>query len=447
MKARHLTLFAVLLTALTLVGCENGRKAPAKTRVHVANAAPSFIQLWFQREQPLGVSPDALAFKAVTAYDYDVDTYDFFVYQRRAASQELLNTWTWKKELLADKEYTFVLAESAGQVVPQMVEYTPKLANAGDTQIAVVHAGEHLPPMDVYVQPTGSGIAGATPRGTVSFQGQIAPKTFASGEYEITLTAAGNPSSVLFASSAVNLAAGVTNVFAITDEGGQGPETTSIVAAQENSFVLYSANATGGVRALNVADDRQPRDLVINHEYSPPILPAIPYGTVSTYATVPVNPSLPITITPAGNSGVLEYDATFSAPAGTLSTVVIAGPAGTLTPQIVTDDRRRIRSEAKLRFFNAANQFTTATELVMVPPGITDQTTVGPSATLLAPSATDYVYAKPNEYDLVLREIGTNVVRAGPIHVTLVDGGIYGVVALNGPDTATMTLVYTDDTP
>ncbi len=98
--------------------------------------------------------------------------------------------------------------------------------------------------MDVYVQPTGVGIVGATPRGTVSFLGQVAPKTFATGDYEITLTAAGDPSNVVFASSAVNLAAGVTNVFVIADEGGLGTAAISVIVAQDNAFVLYSANAT-----------------------------------------------------------------------------------------------------------------------------------------------------------------------------------------------------------
>ncbi len=445
MKARHLKIFAVLLAALTLIGCDQGRQAPAKTRVHVVNAAPSFAQLWYRREQT--DSPDALAFKAVAAHDYDVDTYDFFVYQRRVATQDVLNTWTWAKQLVNDKDYTFVFAETAGQLSPQIVEYSPKLANSGDTQIAVVHAGESLPAMDVYVQPAGVGIAGATPRGSVNFLGQIAPKTFANGSYEITLTAAGDPNNVVFAATAVDLAAGVTNVLVIADDKGLGTTAISVIMAQDSSFVLYSANATASVRAINVADDGTARDFAINHEYSPPILPAIPYGTVTSYVTVPVNASLPISVTPAGNPGVLELDTQLSAAPGTLNTVMFAGPAGTLAPQIVTDDRRRIRSEAKLRFLNAANQFATVTEIVLLPPGTTDQTTIAATTALVAPGVTDYLYIKPGPYDLLFRETGTNAVRAGPIPVTLADGGIYGVLTLNGPDTATASLVFIDDTP
>jgi hypothetical protein len=445
MKARHLKFFSILLAALTLIGCDSGRQAPAKTRVHVVNAAPSFAQLSYRREQT--DSRDALAFKAVAAHDYDADTYDFNVYELQEATQTVLTKWTWAKELVADKQYTFVLAEAAGQVSPQIVEYPAKFANSTDTQMAVVHAGETLPAMDVYVQPTGAGIAGATPRGTVSFLGQVAPKTFASGDYEITLTAAGDPNNVLFASSAVNLAAGITNVFVIADEHGQGTATMSIVAAQDSSFVLYSTNATSGLRTINFANDGGARDFAINHEYAPPLFPGVPYGTVTNYATVPVNASLPITVTPVGNPGVIELDSQLSAAAGALNTVMFAGPAGTLVPQIVSDDRRRITNEAKLRFFNAANQFTTVTEMVLVPPTVTDQTTVAPATALVAPAVTDYLYATPGEYNLVLRETGTNTVRAGPIHVNLVSGGIYGIMALNGPDTATASVVFIDDAP
>jgi hypothetical protein len=309
-----------------------------------------------------------------------------------------------------------------------------------------MHAAENVPGIDVYVQPTGTGIAGATPRGTVSFLGQIAPKTLVGGDYEITLTAAGDPSNVLYAAGAVTLAAGVTNVLVIASEAGQGTAAISIIGAQDSSFVLYAANATSGVRAINLANDGAARDIAVNHEYTPPLLPAIPFGTVTSYVNVPVNAALPITVTPVGNPGVLELDTTLSAPPGTLSTAMIAGPAGTLTAQVVIDDRRRITSEAKLRFFNGANQFTTATEIVLAPPG-TDQSTLLALTSLSAPALTDYLYATPGEVDLYFREISTNTVRAGPIHVNLVEGGIYGVLALNGPDTATVSVVFTDDTP
>jgi hypothetical protein len=246
---------------------------------------------------------------------------------------------------------------------------------------------------------------------------------------------------------AVTLAAGVTNVFVIADEHGAGTAPLSVIMAQDTPFVLYATTATAGLRAVNFADDGAARDLAINHEYAPPILPAIPFGTMTSYVTVPVNASLPVTLTPVGNPGVLEFDGQLSAPAGTLSTMLFTGPAGTLRSQVLPDDRRRIKSEAKLRWFSGASQFTTVTELVLLPPGTTDQTTIGATTALGAPTMGDYLFVKPGEYDLLFRETGTNAVRAGPIHVNFAEGGVYGVVTVNGPDTATASVTFVDDTP
>src|SRR5436189_5111595 len=122
MKACHLTSFALLLAALTLVGCDQGRQAPAKTHVQIVNAAPTFAQLSYRREQT--DTRDALAFKGIAAHDYDADTYDFHAYQVRVEPPgDLIKTWSWTKELVADENYTFVLTEAAGEVSPQMVQY------------------------------------------------------------------------------------------------------------------------------------------------------------------------------------------------------------------------------------------------------------------------------------------------------------------------------------
>jgi hypothetical protein len=446
MQARHLKSFAVLLAALCLVACDQGRKALEKTRVYVVNVAPDFAALGFQREQPPGASPDTLPFKGATKYDYDVDTYDFFVYQRQLTTQTLPH-WEFSKAVAADKNYAFVLAESGGQVTPQIVEYAPKATTATDTQVAAVHAAENLPPMDIYIEKAGAGIAGATPKGSLAFLAQLKPASLATGDYEIFLTAAGNPANVLFASPVVNLAAAVTNVFVIAAEKGLGNAPLSVVMVQDNPATLYSTTVASGLRVINSAADGQARDFAFNHEYSPPAIPAVPFATASTYAPTPVASTLPITVTPAGNPGVLEVDSTITTLAGDLYTVLVGGVPGALTYQIVVDDNRRILNEAKVRYLNGASQFTTATELVLLPPNTADQTTVGAVSGFAAVAASDYLYVIPGTYDLLLREISTNTVRAGPIPVTFAASGIYSILVVNGPDANTASVVFLDDHP
>ena len=54
MKLRYLRClrsFALLCAVLAFTGCDQGRKAPPKTTVRVANVAPNFAALRFRREQ------------------------------------------------------------------------------------------------------------------------------------------------------------------------------------------------------------------------------------------------------------------------------------------------------------------------------------------------------------------------------------------------------------
>ncbi len=445
MNLRYFSLFASLCAALALTGCDSGRKVPPKTHVRVVNVAPGFAALRYQREHT--DAPDDLAFKGFAQHDYDEDTYDFYVFERSLSSTTTGRTWTFSKQLLGTSNYVFVLAEAGDDILPQVVEYPTKLADSGDTQVAVVHAVEGLSAVDVYLQPTGVGIAGATPLGNLDFLSQLAPQTLTNGDYELTLTAAGDPSNVLFVSGSVTLAAGITNVFVISGEASLGTAAISVVMAQDNPANLYSTNATAALRVVNAAADGQPRDFAVNNEFSPPLFSAVPYGAATSYVTVPLASDLPINVTPVGNPGALELTSTIATLPGQQYTVVFSGDAGALTYNILTEDRRRIVHEPKLQIFDEASQFTTTTEYVLLPPGTADPSTIGAYQALLAPSVTVFSAVPAGTYDLLLRETSTQAVRAGPIPVTFNDGGLYTILTLNGPDTATANVVFLDDPP
>ena len=87
-------------------------------------------------------------------------------------------------------------ANAEGEVVPVVIQNPPPPTAADAAQILALHAGTGLPALDLYLERSGVGIAGATPRGTVNPNGQIAPVTLPSGEYELFVTAAGNPADV-----------------------------------------------------------------------------------------------------------------------------------------------------------------------------------------------------------------------------------------------------------
>jgi hypothetical protein len=430
-----------VFAALLLAGCEEGRKAPGRVTVQVANAAPGFSSLGFRREQDSGREVE-LQFKGAQTFAYDADTYDFFVVERTLRTTDPGRTWTFAPTLEPNAQYAFALTEVAGEIEPVVIAYPPP--PAADTQIVALNAAGGLPPMDLYLERPGVGIAGATPRGTFAAQEQIAPGTLPSGDYELFLTAAGNPADVLMASQQFNLPAGTTSTFVVVAENGYSTAQVGALLLQGTLQVLVDRNAPPELRAINGATDQAPRDLAIDSQFTPPLFSSMPFAEPTAYATVPVG-TVKVNVTPVGNPGVLELDAVFDAVIGQRVTTLFSGPAGTLVPIFAADDGRRLNREAKLRLMNTASQFLAIDFVVTLPDGDPNQSL--PLAQLFSPGMSNYVPLYPGDYDLHLFQSGTTTLISGPTRISVAAGGLYAALAVDGPDTATASVRLLDDFP
>lgn len=437
MKFRHVISFGLVLAALTLAGCEDGRRRAPQTNALVVNVAPGFAELQFRRER---VNPQQLTFKTVQEFTWDVDTYDFFVLERAIGANTTNREWTFSRQLSADVgSYTFVLVDNFGEVSTLILENPEE--SSTQTQLAVVHAGVSLPPMDIYVVEPGVGIAGATPRGTLSPLGQLPVQNLPPGDYEIWLTAAGNPGTVLFASPTTTISAGIATLI-VTPDAGSTTANFSVVLLNAFTSVLYDRNVTAQLRVVNGATDTAPRDFAINREFSPPLLPNVAYAAPTAFATVPIAIEQPINVTPVGNPGVLELDQTLTTLGPERWTLLFTGDAGTLTHVLVLDDLRSIHNEAKLRLFDAATQFEFLSFLVVLPDG--DPTLYPPVTVLSAPGISEYLPVPPGDYDLYLQSALTGALLSGATRISVAAGGVYSVMAINGADTSTAGLVLLD---
>jgi hypothetical protein len=442
MNLRLVASCGLACAAIGLAGCEEGREAPPRVFVRIANAAPGFAELSFRREQE-GNRVANLGFKATQDFTYDADTYDFFVYDRVLDTNIPQDVWTFATTLEGRTSYVFVLAEVATQIQPVVIPIPEDTGTA--TQFVAFHAGESLPAMDLYLEPPGVGIAGATPRGSFNALEQITPRSLPTGDYELTLTAAGDPTNVLLTTSTIGLPASSTSIFVVVPEGGQGTEELSVLLLQGTSTVLYDRDATNELRVVNGATDRVPRDVAVDSQFSPPLFPAAPFGEQTTPAQMPLALSAQITVTPVGNPGVLELDQTYIGSQAQRATMLFTGPAGTLVGATALDDGRRIHGEAKLRFLNAVSQFAGLDFVLTLPDG--DPNLLLPYASLGTPGISQYAALPPRDFDLYVRQFATTTIVSGPTRITLADGGIYGVLAVDGPDTATVSLVFFDDFP
>jgi hypothetical protein len=441
MNLRSFVSCGFVCAALVMAGCDEGRQAPGKVTVQIANVAPGFDTLTFRREQDER-NDATLQFKGATLSSYDADTYDFFVIERRLSADDPGHSWTFAPTLESSMHYAFVLTEVAGEVQPVVIEYPE--APAADAQILALHAASGLPAIDLYLERPGVGIAGATPRGTFNAQEQIAAQTLPGGDYELFLTAAGNPADVLLSSAPFNLLAGATSTIVVVPEGGLGTAQISALVLQAPPLVLVDQNAPAELRAINGATDQAPRDLGVDSQFSPPFFSAMSFGQPTPYAQVAVG-TRKINVTPVGNPGVLELDSTLGVFIGERATMLFGGPAGALVPSFAVDDGRRLNHAAKMRFMNVASQFLAVDYVLTRPDG--DPNVEPTQAQLLSPGISSYVPLYPGEYDLYVYAAGTPTRLSGPTRVSVAAGGIYGALAVDGPDTATANVLLFDDLP
>jgi hypothetical protein len=428
------------LLVLSAIACDQGREAPPDTTVRVVNLATSFGTLNFLRE----ARAEPFGFKNGNSFTYDEDTYDFHVEDPTPTSTTPVRTESFAKHVLAGTLYTFVILENGTTTTTETVilESQPPSATATDAQVLALHGAFGFPAMDVYLEPPGSNILAATPWGSIGFRQSLPARSIAAGDYELTLTEAGNPANVVLASATVTLGAASSTAFLVAAEGGEGIAPLSVVAFGSVGAVLYDKNVLSEVRVINGAADGAPRDVAFNSQFSPPLFAGVALAAPTDYAAIPVAANT-VNVTPAGNPGVLELTQTFSTVISRRYTLLFGGNAGALTHAQVVEDGRRLAKEAKLRMYNAASQFT-AVEFLVVEPG-TDITTIAPLVALAAPGASSGAVLKPGTYDLVLRQSGTTNVVAGPTSITLTAGGLFSVLATNGANATSANVLLFDD--
>ena len=259
------------------------------------------------------------------------------------------------------------------------------------------------------------------------------------------MTEAGNPANVLLASATITLNTATTSTFVVVPETGSGTTRLSVLMLQNGSAVIYDRNVTSELRVINAATDTVPRDVAVNGVFSPPLFSAAPFAEPTAYAPVALGAQT-LNVTPVGNPGVLELETQIAPAPAQRMTLMFTGPAGALLYAVIVDDGRRIQGEAKLNFMNAATQFL-AVDFVLTTTGA-DPTNVPAHNGARSARHAVHLQLLPSRH---LRPLSPRNhhrrIALGTDGYHVDGGGIYGVLATNGPDTATATVTLYDDFP
>ena len=432
--------YCLLCCALFLLaGCSEGRKALPEVNVTVVNAAPSYPTLNFLREQRNEAS---LSYRGVNLLAFDVDQYDFNVSLAAPDTGIPQIIATTAANLVIDNDYYVVLTEIGGLVEPVLLEQ-PAFDNSTDgAQISVFHAAEGYQDVDVYIETPGTNLAGATALGSVGFLDYLPPVTRPGGEFQLFLTAPGDPTTVLLRSLTQTLSAGQPNLLVLTLGANEGLTDLVVLRANANSTQLVDTRVQAGIRVINAAADRAARDIYRDDNFSTALITGLSFGMPSGFVTVPPGDRV-FHVTPAGNPGSVELEPAFPLARGRLVTLLFSGESGALVIQPLLEDFRSRIDRAPLKVLNGASQSGNL-DFFLLAPGEELGSSL-PFERSVAPTITPLGELAPNAYDIVIRQAATGTVLAGPLRVTLEAGRNYGVLLLDGADAASVDIVLLDD--
>lgn len=352
---------------------------------------------------------------------------------------------------LRDHEYTVVLFGSYAAlevlVYDRQRHVFDTSTSDGDpadenAEVQFLHLAQELGAVDVYVEPPGTHLSPVQARGSLSVRDEIVV-LIDEGEYVLTLTAVGDPSTVYFTSEAFPIDAQTRVGFAIRDGAGAGTYGLVVNEFRDRSATLIDRNATTELRVAHVAPLGGNVDVYVDGNFTTPFARNLAFTQMSPYGLVDGTRliDLDIDVTPAGNPSAFLTREEIDLIKGERATFFILGSTAGLDGVKSTDAFRRLATHAQARMINGAS---TSLDFYVVPRG-SNIATLSPTVNVASRQSSGLRQFAPGTYDIVLTKPGTSTVVFGPDTVVLEANGIYTIAATDTGEATAASVELLDD--
>ena len=348
--------------------------------------------------------------------------------------------------LAQDTDYVVVADGTVGSISAQTYPHDLTTVPAGSTKVQVLHSAPSAPSVDVYVTAPGAALSSSQPLGTIAYQGAIGPSIVPSGQYEIRVTPAGDPATVVFDSGPTTFPDGADLVIAaVTNTGpGSAPIRLAVFDAFGNNERLVDASTPAEVRVVHASPNAPAIAVVANGNTAAPLVPTLSFPDFTPYFSVTPG-SYALAIAPASNPAGTLLTVSHDFNAGTVHSVYAIGTTSALSSLVTWDDNRRYATQARLRIVHAApSAGLVDVYLTAHGAGIASAVPTYAAVPFGVDSELDSYAA--GSYDVTITTAGSKTVLLGPANVTLANKGLYTAVARDAPGGgAPLGLILLDD--
>ena len=351
-------------------------------------------------------------------------------------------------DLTFDRNMTYTVAAVNGvaNIEPVVIEQSDENVSAGAARLFVLHASADAPTVDVFVTAPGADLAASAPVGTFSFKETIGPAEVPAGDYQIRVTAAGNPAAVVFDSGTVPLAALDDLVIAAVPNTTGGPAAISLVGlVSSGALELLDVATPTALRVGHLSSDTGLVDVLVNGgEY----LTDIPFTAVTGFDPLPAD-TYNVAVTAADMPGVVAIGPVdLDLEAGIWYSVLAVDQFANIEPLIATDDPRPVATNAKVRIIHAAASPAAASVDIYVTAVGADIGALDPTLSAVAFKAnTGYLGLAAGDYDVTVTVADTKIVAIGPATISVAASDVLTAIARDPlPGATAFGLILLEDT-
>lgn len=339
-------------------------------------------------------------------------------------------------DFAADTRYEiFAVGTVADETIaPLIIENPVSDIAAGNFRLQVVHAAPSAPAVDVYLTEVDADLSTEQPAATLEFTDYTAQLDVPAGAYQVRVTAAGDPSAVVFDSGTAEFAEGEDLVVAAVTNTGTGPSPIMLqVADGEGAQLIASADAGGELRIVHASADAPAVDITVNNAATPAVAD-LAFLEFTDFINLPGDDYL-VDVAAAGGDPVVIDDAALTLAESQRVSVYAVGALGdsSLTLAVVEDDARRIATEAQVQLVHASPSAGPVDIYVTATSDISEATPAFADVPFDAAAlvSTGYVSLVPGTYFVTVTAAGTQTAAIGPIELTLEGAGVYTAVAVD----------------
>jgi hypothetical protein len=301
------------------------------------------------------------------------------------------------------------------------------ITNASDNRITqgyfraqVVHASPSAPAVDVYVTALDADLAGSAPvngAGTpLAFEAFTEQLEVPAGPYQVRITLAGDPDTVVFDSGEIPFPAGADLMVVAVDNTGPGDTPVQLVVLDGTAAsMLYDANTPASVVAAHLSPDAPAVDLLadVNGTADNEALPLVRNVAYTEFCDLAVPAPGDYTVSVVANAdnsivahtipvNVMQGDEALAIVSGFLT----AGETPAITDITLPGNTRSVVTETKLRITHASPS-TPEVDLYLVARG---DGTAGDPTFVAVPFGADTTQLSiaPGSYDAYVTLTGSN---------------------------------------